>query len=289
MPSLYSVIVCYNPDWLNIFKLTATLKASGVKSIIIDNSDNAAQLKSKIDFEYIPLHSNFGIAEAQNKGIELALGYGAQSIIFFDQDSTIENDFIQKLASPILNDGENIVAPIFKSIKHGFFYKIVRCLPNGKIKKITPEVGSNFYTNIVISSGTMVKSSVFKKVGLMKTEFFIDYVDTEWCLRANGFGFNIYVNTCAVMQHEIGDKTISLGKFNVPVHSAYRRYYRIRNSFHLFRLEHIPKKLAIREIIFSLLHQILLILLCGNKTSYIKSLLYGVKDGFSGRLGRWDL
>lgn len=283
---LFSVIVCFNPDWDNVKSLVNALNDAEVHSIVVDNSDSVHEFSSSSIFEYLPLCTNLGIAEAQNKGVELALTAGADAVIFFDQDSRISTNFISLLIEPLITGDENIVAPIFKSIKHGFFYKIVKYLPSGKIEKITPVIGENFHTNIAISSGTVVKKAVIEKVGLMKSELFIDYVDTEWCLRAYKMGYEVCINTNAVMDHEIGDTTIKLFKFNVPIHSAFRRYYRIRNSFLLFRYDHIPKKLAVREALFSVIHQLILILYCDNKIGYVKTLFKGIRDGVLNRAGK---
>ncbi|WP_215426436.1 glycosyltransferase family 2 protein [Agarivorans albus] len=287
---MYSVIVCYNPDWNHVLSnLIQVLSKSGVKAVVVDNSDESLELTGDCDFEYLSFNVNLGIAEAQNRGIKLALNQGAQAIVFFDQDSLIKEGFIQTLISPVIDKDEDIVAPIFKSIKYGFYYDILSCLPSGGLKKIPPEKGRDFYTNIAISSGTVVNSSVFSKVGLMNSELFIDYVDTEWCLRAYHYGFKVYVNTSAVMEHEIGDHTISIGRYSVPVHSPQRRYYRLRNSFILARFTHVPRKLMIREVIFSFLHHLVLIYFEGKKIDYLKSMYCGVRDGVLNRSGKHDL
>jgi rhamnosyltransferase len=276
---IISVIVCFHPDCENVTRLIDSLALSGVSSIVVDNSDSVNLFSASHSFEYIFIGENLGIAEAQNRGIQLAFSGDAAAVIFFDQDSRINDRFIGTLVEPLTRGDEDIVAPIFKSIKYGFFYDIVRSLPSGRREKITPTVGNDFYTNIAISSGTVVTKSVIDKVGLMKPDLFIDYVDTEWCLRASALGFRIYINTNAVMEHEIGDEIIRLGNFNVPVHSAFRRYYRIRNSFLLFRYSHVPTLLAVREISVSVAHQFFLIIFCKDKFNYVKSLYEGTRDG----------
>lgn len=285
--NIFAVIVCYNPDWEKLIQLTSKLIGSGVVPIVVDNGIFSKRFEGFPEVEYMALGDNFGIAEAQNIGISSALDKQADAVLFFDQDSEISADFITNLCSPMRYGNENVVAPIFRSKRYGFFYKVVKYSPGKGIKKIKPSVGEDFYTNIAISSGTLVKRSVFEKVGLMKAEFFIDYVDTEWCLRAYSVGIKVYVNTAAIMDHEIGDKTLNFGQFNVPVHSGYRRYYRIRNSFHLLRCSHVPKYLAIREITYSIIHQLILVAFCPNKRGYLKSLFYGIKDGLLNKTGKW--
>lgn len=113
----------------------------------------------------------------------------------------------------------------------------------------------------------------------MDETLFIDYVDTEWCLRMHAHGYNVYITPNVVMKHEIGDAHIQLLGVVVPVHSPWRRYYRVRNGFYLFKMKHIPKLLAMREITFALIHQILLYVNSKNK-EYVKIYFRAVYDVF---------
>lgn len=81
----------------------------------------------------------------------------------------------------------------------------------------------------------------------MDESLFIDYVDTEWCLRAIAKGYKVYAATSAKMSHAIGDKAIKVLAWHVPVHSAFRRYYRLRNGLLLARMKHIPPLIKVRE------------------------------------------
>ena len=125
----------------------------------------------------------------------------------------------------------------------------------------------------------MVSVDTLNQVGLMRDEYFIDYVDTEWCLRAESLGFKNYISSKAIMKHTIGDNVINLKVINVPVHSAFRRYYRVRNAFLMLREPHIPTLLVVREIVFSFIHQIILIFTQKSKWDYMKSYFRGLNDG----------
>lgn len=284
---IYAVIVTFNPVVSNVSSLVSTLSKSGVIPIIVDNN---SETNFKQDCTLLKLSSNKGIAFAQNRGIEEAINRGASKIIFFDQDSILpDSDFINKLSLPISNKLSFITAPIFIDEARGFTYPIVNIDSNGGRTKIYPNVSDKpFFVNNVISSGTMVDVEVFKAVGVMKEELFIDYVDTEWCLRSATKGYKALVVPSAVMQHSIGDSSFSIFGFNIPKHSPLRRYYRVRNSLYLLRQNHIPKLMAIREVLFSVIHQLLLVLTSsGERVEYMKYLLEGLRDGVVGKFGKY--
>lgn len=81
----------------------------------------------------------------------------------------------------------------------------------------------------------MVSKEVFEIVGMMDEELFIDYVDTEWCLRCLNYGILVHIIPDIEMVHAIGDKSVKICGINIPIHSPVRRYYRVRNAFLLLR------------------------------------------------------
>lgn len=279
---MYSLIVTYNPIQENLHLLVNALKKSGCTPIIIDN---ASKVLFSASCYIIRLEHNLGIAKAQNIGIEYAIKNNAKIVVFFDQDSLITDDqFIKKLYQPILDGKTKITAPVFTDSVRGFVYSIVDIDKNGVRKKYYPSPDAKPFTvSNVISSGTMVDVNALIDIGNMLDELFIDYVDTEWCLRAHHKGFNVLIIPSARMTHSIGDMTIRIGKLFLPKHSPFRRYYRVRNAFYLLRKKHIPKRMAFREIIFSIIHQVILIVYSkGERLAYISSLSNGIRDGVLG-------
>lgn len=275
-----AIIVTFNPILENVKKLCLQLLKQNCDVIIVDNSAYEIDLKEVPSVQYVWLKENKGIAYAQNVGIRTAKDQSYKYLIFFDQDSHIPNDFIFTLLEPMLSKGYKICAPVFYDEQRGFEYAITNIHKTGAREKLYSAGKEHHYqSSVVISSGTIVDVEIFNKVGLMDEGLFIDYVDTEWCLRC--FSQNILINIIptAKMLHSIGDKSFSLFGFTVPVHSASRRYYRVRNSFHLLRYTHVPKKMAIREIAFSFAHSIILSLTQPHKLKYLKSLLWGMIDG----------
>lgn len=285
--SLAAIIVTYNCDSDRVIKLISQLQRQNANAIVIDNSDiKNNELEVHADW-YCWLGGNKGIAAAQNIGITYGLNTGYQYFIFFDQDSAISDSFLITLYSHAKNEGYEVCAPVFFDEEKGFEYAITDIKKNGRRIKIrSAGTKESFTSSTVISSGTLVNKDVFEKVGLMDETLFIDYVDTEWCLRCFSKGILVHIIPQARMLHSIGDKSLQISKFTIPVHSAIRRYYRVRNSILLFRYSHVPKRLALREVCFCVIHSIILIMTQKNKPAYLKTFLKGIFDGLKGKTGK---
>ena len=231
MSEVFAVIVTYNPVLENVKRLFERLRESEVFVIVIDNSNPEVDLSLPEGCVVRRLGENLGIATAQNIGIKTALNMGARKIVFFDQDTRLSTDFIKNILKTFNDFSVKIAAPVFYDNEKTFGYKLVDIGRFGFRKKISPEtMSSEIDISVAISSGTVVDVDVFEKVGYMDESLFIDYVDTEWCLRCFSHGIKVRVNPRAVMHHSIGDNSISFLGFNIPVHSPVRRYYRVRNS-----------------------------------------------------------
>ncbi|HHT5260021.1 MULTISPECIES: rhamnosyltransferase [Klebsiella] len=294
MKDLFAVIVTYHPQLINLKKLIVALREQGVSPVIVDNGTLKQDSLSEIEnIAYvINLGDNMGIAFAQNKGISYCKSKNAKAIIFFDQDSEIKAEFIESLVNDyndLIAGGDKVavIGPTFIDSRYGFYYKQIRLNKFGIRKKVDPAHFSKpFEATIIISSGSYIPVKVLDDVGFMDEDFFIDYVDTEWCLRAISKGYKIFVSTNAVMEHAIGDKMINIGGLHVPVHSPIRRYYRIRNAILFSKLSHIPMMLKIRDNLMNIVHQLLLILTQKHKLLNARTMYKGIKDGFVGKVGK---
>ena len=99
-----AVIVSYQPIINDLMHLIDSLKRQGVESIVVDNGslgrEKFANLREICVF--IELEKNLGIAAAQNIGIRKAEEKGAEYIVFFDQDSKIDENYIRALTQDFL-------------------------------------------------------------------------------------------------------------------------------------------------------------------------------------------
>lgn len=286
--NIFAIIVTFNPSLENVENLVEKLFRQGVTPCVVDNfstNDDSIGLRDIGNAKIIFLDNNVGIAKAQNKGIEYAIKNGADYILFFDQDSYINDSYVQDLCLDykcLIENGENvgIIGPRFIDSRYNFYYKTISVSKCGFRKKHdVSEISEPLRSTLLISSGSLIAVETLKLVGLMRDYYFIDYVDTEWCLRAEHMSYKNYVSAKAIMYHTIGDNVLNFKFFNVPVHSAFRRYFRVRNAFFLMNEPHVPFFLAFREIFYNLIHQIILIFFEKNKLEYIKSYFMGIRDG----------
>lgn len=289
MSNIFAVLVTYNPVLPRLVTLLKALKASGVVCCVVDNSVGVDFFSVSGLCTLVLLGDNQGIAAAQNVGIETCIAQGAERIVFFDQDSVISAHFIAQLNEAFSDPAVRISAPVFSNESHGFEYPLVDVDARGRVhKRSLSSFSKAIDVSTVISSGTMVDTRVFAQVGNMDERLFIDYVDTEWCLRCMAAGISIRVNPKASMLHSIGDQSLRFRFFVVPVHSPIRRYYRVRNSLLLLRMRHVPLLYSLREVVLNNFHQLIILLFVPGRIRYLQHYIFAVVDGVKGVAGKFS-
>ncbi|KMK01533.1 hypothetical protein ABW08_22995 [Pluralibacter gergoviae] len=293
------VVVTFNPDIKHLQKFIKVLTGqSDSKVYLIDNNSTNKEelftLKSICSTTFLDFNS--GIAHAQNIGIKKAIEDDMDYIIFFDQDSYVDSNFVLNLTTEMVNLEKNhnvaTLGPIFKDARYGFYYDVIKLNKFGFRKKIKSNNIDGFQeVSFIISSGSIVSRKAIDIVGLMDERFFIDYVDTEWCLRSQSKKLHVFVTSKVTMTHAIGDKFIKFFKYNIPVHSSFRRYYRIRNAFYFFRMPHIPIVMKVRDVLYNTVHQSIIIMKVEDRLNQAYTFFRAVRDGLSfvmsNKKGRW--
>lgn len=296
---VWAVLVTYNPDLPTLQGLVAALLGQVEQVMLIDNgSANAAALAAacrdtpRLSCQY--LAENAGIAHAQNLGWRAAAQGGADYVIFFDQDSAVPATLVDALHAAFVSLAATqrlaATAPVFQDVRHGFFYPLIALGRWGLRRRIVPDGTETapFPISMAISSGTFTSVAALHAIGPLRDDFFIDYVDTEWCLRAGSLGYALYAVPAARMLHSIGDRSVRFFKWRLVSHAPFRRYYRVRNGFFMLRLHHVPLLLGLREITINSAMQLIFMLTGSSKLANLKAYLAGVRDGLGPFQGhRW--
>ena len=276
------VLVTYNPDVSQLKDCVVSLLPQSEKIIIVKNSDERLD---DADFqgekiEQVQLDKNFGIAYAQNRGIESAIDMGAEWILFSDQDTRYPENYVDSFFPFIKNKKADIFCPVFYDlVKNEYCPVMIK-----KFKSLKKVLEPTFVQH-AISSGTLVNVKSFKTAGLMNEKLFIDYVDFEWCWRAVSKGLKILQIPSIIVNHYLGNDTKKILNHKVTIRSNARYYYIIRNGFYLsFYCEFLTVFEKVRLFLKSVKFCIGVFLL-RHSFSIMKLCLQAFEDALSKNLG----
>lgn len=282
--NVVAVIVTYNPGE-ELAKNVVALASQVDHIIVVDNgSSKPPNLSPTLTF----LHNttNLGLATALNQGVKAALAKGADWIITFDQDS---------IATP------NFVAGLFAAYEACPYAAEVMVVgstyqdpTSGEIVSLADDKSSPLYRTATYTwtSGCLMNARVFTTVGYFRDEFFIDYIDIEYCLRCQRQGFKILESARAVLLHNVGQPSQRrfLGKlYSTSNHSALRRYYSARNRTRVYFEywgSHRRWILKDLKIYFTQLRDLFLV----EEQRWLKLsyVLRGIRDGLMNRGGKYN-
>lgn len=276
-----AVVVLYNPAQEHLGNI-GHYSDSVDRVYAIDNSegpnpDTAAQLEAIPAVVYLPNHGNLGIAAALNAGAERAIADGYDLLLTMDQDSTATPGMVAALVSCFERVGREeigIVSP---------------CHQLGEACKQHP--GDCIEIEVAMASGNLLNLHAFRAIGPFRDDYFIDYVDHEYCLRLRQHGFRIIQANKAVLRHRLGSMTwhrllhkqIKLGN-----HSPLRRYYAFRNRFHLYQQYSKAFPVYFRYFYREIFQEIgALLLFEAQKLEKLRMMLRGYLDYRRGIFGKY--
>lgn len=281
-----AVIVTYNPDIPVLSCLIEELNKQVDNVIVVDNfSANIKEIEELVDhvhFNLIKENKNVGLATAQNNGIRTVIDKSSH-VIIFDQDSKITECFVEnqlKCENYLISNGVKVsaVGPTFYDRHSGYQYPVTKY--KGVFIEHTEINDEPLEATFVIASGSLIRTSVLKDVGLMLDDFFIDFVDVEWCLRASSKGYKCYINPFEKMQHSIGDMRVTILGRMISLHSDFRKFYIYRNGLYMTRLPYVPVGYKIRVFVFNLIRTAIGLALSGKKSNTMKVSIKGWASGF---------
>ncbi|AWH89666.1 glycosyltransferase family 2 protein [Limnobaculum parvum] len=243
--SVLAIIVLFNPDFSTLSRLLISVVNQVEKIIIVDNTPNAnteelkkvfLQFNNKIIYK--PLGDNYGIAAAQNVGIKFSQGNSFSHVLLLDQDSELPLSMVRDLLDAehkLLNNNIQVAAvgPAFIDEKTGEKAPAI----NVKLlhtKKIPIDENKEYIkSDYIIASGSLIRTNILSKFGMMDEKLFIDWVDIEWGERCNKLGYYTFIIPSVLMKHSIGDDFVKFTGKNINLHTDFRNYFIVRNATYL--------------------------------------------------------
>jgi rhamnosyltransferase len=273
-----AVVVLYHPTPAVVDNIRSW--TGQVESIFaVDNSagDVSAVVSPLAELEKVTLvrnRKNEGIARALNIGAQRALDEGFDFLLTMDQDSCADEDMVPRMLECL--DGRStaqvgMVSP-FHATKSGHAPGREACQD-----VMTP-----------MTSGCLLNLAAYRSVGPFRDDFFIDFVDNEYCLRLRRAGFPVIRANRARLEHNVGD-TRKYGPFIATNHSPLRRYYKTRNRFRVFReyVGDFPGH-CLFDLVRLMKEIASIILFEGEKLDKLRMMWRGWRDFRQGRFGKYD-
>jgi rhamnosyltransferase len=231
-----AVLVTYHPDPALPARVTRVLLQAGALVIVDNGSGEAAlemlnELSANRRITLVLNSENLGIARALNIGIQEAITRGFGWVLLLDQDSSIDSDMLQTLIAvrAAFPDAGRLAV-----VGAGF-----RDINMSKVQAVDHEPGEPWEeVESVITSGSLIAAATHAAIGPFREEFFIDYVDSDYCFRARAKGYRVIRTRRPIMSHAIGaasrHSVLWADKWTTN-HSPDRRYYIARNDTVMLR------------------------------------------------------
>jgi rhamnosyltransferase len=292
------IVVTYNPP--KSLSVTVERLTQQVPYIVLIDNNSKPVCKRQIDrlaskrVDVLKNPRNLGIAAALNQGLQRAMDLGYTWGITLDQDSRPAAGMVIRLCEAYaqMRDPERIaiLAPrIFnrgldKSTyylrpRFGPFYERARC-DGGILESVST----------VITSGSMINLRIFQELGGYREDFFMDFVDTEYCLRARKSGYKIAVACGARLEHVLGKRreVRVIGLRLYPTFHPPQRWYTIsRNRVVMLRTYALrfPHWFTY-EIVASLYTLARMLLAEDDRLAKLCAVWRGFLDGLRGKMGQ---
>jgi rhamnosyltransferase len=139
----------------------------------------------------------------------------------------------------------------------------------------------------IISSGSAISAAAYRRLGAFREDYFIEYIDIEYSLRAVRHNISVYMNAAVTMRQTTG-KIERHGDKYTTNHAAWRRYYRARNAVHCLYLHRASWGLHWVSGLLAFLQISRVLQYEPQKVTKITAITCGFLDGLFGLLGTFE-
>ena len=292
MKSFGLIFVLYQPteDFLgNLIKA----RAACPNVVAVDNSPEAdLRLHERLreqGMQVIFNRNEGGLAGAYNKGAEVLLARQCDLIFLLDQDSDIDASFFAGMMQTAAGlSGAFLIGPKIYEIE---LQKCMPVIPPGKRFpkpfRIDDQTAGLFPTLCIISSGSAISATAYRKLGAFREDYFIEYIDVEYSLRASSRNVPVYMNAAVTLRQTNG-RIERHGKLFTTNHAAWRRYYIARNMVHCLHLYRSYSGLHWFSGLMAIQQAMYVLLFDSQKLKKVTAIACGYLDGMFGRLGTFE-
>jgi rhamnosyltransferase len=277
-----AVATAYHPDE-RLGAVVASALDACERVIVVDNTPgDAPSAAAALAGERVTVlrsGANLGLAGGLNAGIA-ALPAEADAVLLMDQDSVLPDGLVPALAELLESAGRiGIAAPTPWDPAHDAGYDNVAALRADVADRTD-----------VITSGMLVRRRALEEAGTFREEFFVDFVDIDFCLRMRRAGWRVVQDQRLRLPHSLGDRREHrLGPLRLLVvhHPAWRQYWILRGACVLGR-ENLLREPAwsLKAAVFAASWLWRTAFFADGRLGQTGAALRGVLDGLLGRVSR---
>ena len=231
-----------------------------LKIIVVDNNseDKSVDLL-KSEFDYVNLiqnQSNLGFTGANNIGISMARDLGFEFIMLLNNDTEVENSFIEPLLERfelekdlgaiqplILNFYERDIVWNYGGKFNRFFGNPVTLYKNFRKDNLI----KSKYTDWITGCCFVFRSRLIDQIGYLDDDYFVYYEDVDYSIKITNAGYKLGLEKNSIIFHHEGKSWIQKKSSEGSV-SSKTHYLSIRN--HIFFLKKNRIKFNILGIFF---------------------------------------
>lgn len=294
------VVVTYSPAGDVELRLQQ-MHLQGGALVVVDNSTSVVErsilqeICCRRGWEVIANADNLGLGVALNQGLRRVAEMGFSWVLLFDQDSIPALDMAACMLATLryhpLQERVAIVGVSYGEAGNSRRHQVLRPHPLFPLLFQKARVGSRDLLSVTmaITSGSLLRISDFFSVGPFDEGFFIDYIDTDFCLRCRRHGRLIAISAEARMEHTLGSREARrwFGMAVYPLnHSALRHYYIARNRMRMWRRYgwRYPHWWLF-DITFGVMNVVRVLIAERQRREKFAAMIQGTWDGVLGRFG----
>ena len=292
-----AIVVTFYPD-RDVLKNIESLCELCRSVILLDNTPDNIDISfpSNPNLLIERFGTNMGLAYALNYGMRLAHKQQIENIFLLDQDSRLPIDYFKQMLA-------------FKKGVEVACHRCAFCVPNffdrnSKTFANFPVITTLIFRHtacghfdydmkngvlIAITSGMLISHARYQEIGPFPDDYFIDFIDNEYSLRAGSKGWFVAVNCNLILDHAVGNRRTHrlMGLTIKPNHHLpTRRYYIARNGIKtaIDFWRRYPSYVVLVGL--RLMHELISILIYEqDKKGKTGAFLFGCWHGLMGRMG----
>lgn len=227
-----AIYTTYRPNADFIARIAPIVQCCAA-TIVVDNTPGGHFFGDATGLVILQDGVNKGLGRALNLGIEEARRLDCSAVVLFDQDSTPDAGFVDALvdAHRRLGSREVCIGPrLLDDSMLGEHSRARAGTPAWSAAEVSHLATSGMFFSLL----GMGADDTFSE------DFFLDFVDYDWCWRMHAKGWHLCRLDHLSMPHRLGLSQKRLLGLTYHVPAPYRHYFQFRNTLRLLVMPHVP-------------------------------------------------